>query len=491
MAAECLLGIDVGTTSVKAGVIGPDGVARAQFSQSYPTTRVDGRIEQDPDDWVRLIETALQGFAGHDIAALGLCSQVNTHVFVGEDGKLLMPAIHWQDARARAEALALDAQVSDAQKIEWWGAPRPIDASHAIARMAWVALHEPEVWNKTRYVMLPKDYCLFRLTGVPSTDPLSNIGLVGPDMAYLPGVFDLVSGARERMAPLVPVTDLVGAVAAGPFAGVPVVSGTMDGWAGLVGAGAAQEGRTVYLSGTSEIVGISSQTVNATPGVIVFPPLSGVRLHAGPTNNGGDAQAWFAGVAGIGFDEMSVMVTLQPRSENTPLFLPQLEGERAPLWNAELRGAFIGISRKTGQADFARAVQEGVAFAARHILETLQASAGVTPDWIAGGGGGFQSDSWNQIRADVMGVPIKRLASDQPGALGAAMIAGFGAGRYSNIGATAELVQFGRTYTPDRDSARIYDCVFAIYKDAIDAQAEVTNRLREAANSQHCPVSII
>lgn len=482
MAAECLLGIDVGTTSVKAGVVGPDGAVLDKFSQSYPTQRDGARIEQDPEDWVRLIEAALAQFSGHQVAALGLCSQVDTHIFVGEDGRALMPAIQWQDARAQTEAAQLDAQVSDSQKIEWWGAPMPIDATRAISRMAWVARHMPDVWAQTRYVMLPKDYCLYRLTGVATTDPLSNIGLVGPDMAYVEGVFDLVPGSREKMAPLVSVTQAAGEIASGAFKGTPVASGTMDAWAGLIGAGGGAEGRTVYLSGTSEIVGISSQTVVPTPGAIVFPPCSGVRLHAGPTNNGGDAQLWFSEVSGVALEDISDMVTTRPSSAATPLFLPQLEGERAPLWNADLRGAFLNVSRQTEMADFARAVQEGVAFSARHILETLQASSGVQSDWIAGGGGGFQSDSWAQIRADILGVPIRRLVSDQPGVLGAAMIAGLAIGRYGDLSSAETLVTYQSEIVPQDTQTQRYSEIFEIYKEAIETQNAITQQLREVQN---------
>lgn len=482
MATECLLGIDVGTTSVKAGIIAQDGTVLNRFSQSYPTDRQGARVEQNPEDWVRLIDAALAQFSGQDVCALGLCSQVDTHVFVGADGRALMPAIQWQDARAQAQAAELDAQVSDAQKIEWWGAPMPIDATRAIARMAWVAQHMPDIWAQTRYVMLPKDYCLYRLTGVASTDPLSNIGLVGPDLAYVDGVFDLVPGARQKMAPLVGVTQIAGEIANGPFKGTPVASGTMDAWAGLIGAGGAAEGRTVYLSGTSEIVGISSQTVNPTPGAIVFPNCSDVRLHAGPTNNGGDAQLWFSEVSGVALPDISDMVANCPRSAATPLFLPQLEGERAPLWNADLRGAFLNVSRQTRLRDFARAVQEGVAFSARHILETLQASSGVKSNWIAGGGGGFQSNSWAQIRADIMGVPIRRLVSDQPGVLGAAMIAGLGVGLYADLPEAESLVAYEPEITPNEQTTARYSAIFDAYKDAIAAQQEITKRLQGAQN---------
>ena len=482
MANNCLLGIDLGTTSVKAGVIRLDGTIVEQFSQSYPTIRSGGFVEQDPNDWVTLINAALDKFSTYRIAGIGLCSQVNTHIFLDEECRPLMPAIQWQDGRASTLAAEMDAGLSDAQKHEWWGAPMPIDASHAIARMAWTARHKPEIWARTRYVMLPKDFCLWQLMGIASTDPLSNIGLVGRDQNYIKGVFDLVPGALDRMAPLVPVTANAGFVKKGPFAGVPVVSGTMDAWAGLVGAGAINEGKAVYLSGTSEIIGISSKKVVATPGAIVFPECGGLRLHAGPTNNGGDAQAWFASTVGIGFDEMSEMISNTPRSESTPLFLPQLEGERAPLWESELRGAFMGITRKTTLADFARAVQEGVAFSARHLVETLKQSTDTSPEWLAGGGGGFMSDAWNAIRADVFGLPIKKISSDQPGVLGAAMIAGIGSGLYPDLKSAAEqLLHYDKIYEPDPARAGLYESKFRVYKDAITVQQDITNRWRHAA----------
>ena len=157
---EHVLGIDLGTTSVKAGVFDGDGAVVAQFGEGYDTTRAEGgRAEQNPDGWVRLIKAALSQFraAGHlqHVARGALTSQVNTHVFQGRDGAALMPAILWQDTRAAAKAQELDARVSEADKITWLGAPIPIDASHPLARMLWVQRHRPEIWERTAHVLLP------------------------------------------------------------------------------------------------------------------------------------------------------------------------------------------------------------------------------------------------------------------------------------------------------------------------------------------------
>jgi xylulokinase len=473
------LGIDVGTTSIKAGVVDEAGRVVAEFVQSYPTVRNGQNIaEQNPDDWVRLISDAMASLADFRISAIGLTSQVNTHVFVDQGGTALMPAILWQDGRAGVEAAALDARVSVDQKQAWWGAPMPIDASHACSRMAWVARHRPDVWENTRWVMLPKDYCLLKLTGEATTDPISNIGLVDNNRDYISEVFDLVPGADARKVPLSPICDVVGTVRQGPFAGVPVVSGTMDAWSGLVGAGGAKEGSTVYLSGTSEIIGISSQRVIPTPGAIVFPASDDIRLHAAPTQSGGDAKMWFAEANRLSLDQMTQLVSGSERTAATPLFLPQLQGERAPLWDADLRAAFLGVGRQTSQQDFARAVYEGVAMAARMALETLQSSAGVKSDSIACGGGGFQSNPWNQIRADILGVELRCLAAKEPGVLGAATMAAIGIGHFSGFAEAYDaLAVFDRTYVPDAASHVRFSELYGLYREAIAVNADLGKRI--------------
>ncbi|MEJ6392114.1 FGGY family carbohydrate kinase [Gymnodinialimonas sp. 2305UL16-5] len=472
------IGIDVGTTSVKAAIIDADGTVLDTFSEGYATLRPrDGHVEQDPRDWMRLVNAALAAFAGHDVTAIGLTSQVNTHVFTDAAGTALAPAILWQDGRAAEEAAGLDAQVSPAQKQDWWGAPMPIDASNVLSRMAWMARHRPEIWDQTRYVMLPKDYCLFHLTGAAISDPLSNIGLVGPDLAHVSGALDMVPGAADRILPLAQPCTQIGAVQSGPFRGTPLICGTMDAWAGLVGTGGARDGTMMYLSGTSEILGISSRKVVPTPGAIVFADCDGVRLHAAPTQAGGDAAAWFAGTQGLTLSDMADQVTA-PRSAATPLFLPQLEGERAPLWDADLRGAFLGLSRQTDRTDLARAVYEGVAFSARMALEVLEISADVTGARIRCGGGGFRSVPWAQIRADILGKELHVLAAGEPGTLGAASMAAIGAGIHDSYAeANAALARFDRVYTPDDQAHARYNTLYELYREAIEIHADLGKRL--------------
>jgi xylulokinase len=479
MFAQKLIGLDIGTTSVKAAVIDTNGVIHARFSESYPSSRTGTNlVEQNPEDWIELLNKALNSFIGHKVIGIGICSQVNTHVFLGSDDRPLYPAITWQDTRAKNEAQDLNSQVSDEKKIKWWGSPMPIDASHALSRMSWMKKWRGEIWHKTRKVMLPKDYCILKLTGTASTDPLSNIGLVDNKFNYIPELFDLVPGARQLMAPIIGVSDIAGYVTDGPFLGTPIISGTMDAWSGILGAGGAERNSSIYLSGTSEIMGISSSKIIPTPGAIVFPEVEEIRLHAAPTQHGGDAKLWFSSVFDLEINQIAEMVSKKQRSNATPLFLPQLNGERSPHWDPTLRGAFLGVSRQTERVDFARAVYEGVAFAAKQAFEVTKKSSDVSSDLVYCGGGGFRSNEWNQIRSNVLGLPLKIINSTEPGVMGAVTIAAKGVGIFPNLEkASKQLVQFDEQCDPDPRHTEQLLKIFEIYSDAISQTAEIGRRL--------------
>jgi xylulokinase len=471
-------------------VLGTDGQRHAAFAATYPTSRPAGsRVEQNPQDWLDRIDAALADFKARrligKVRAVGLTSQVNTHVFLDAAARPLIPAITWADTRAAAEAAELDARVTPAQKIAWWGAPMPIDASHALARMLWVARHQPAIWDRTRWVVLPKDYCIYHLTGTMATDGLSNIGLTD-SAGYIAGVLALVPGAMERIAPLAAPQAVMGQGRAdGPLAGLPVVTGTMDGWCALYGAGGSTEGAGAHVSGTSEVLGIAAAGVHPTPGVIVFDELAGVRLHAGPTQAGGAALAWFCTWAGLRPEAASDLVRAHPRAPLTPVFLPQLQGERAPLWDPSLRGVFLGMDQASGLPDLARAVMEGVALSARHVLGALETSSGHSPAMLTCGGGGFRSDTWMQIKADVLGRPLARLSVNEPGLVGAAALAAFGTGLAPDLrGAQQAIARLELPVAPDPARRALYDDLFGLYTRAIAANASLNAELLKLASRQ-------
>jgi xylulokinase len=462
-----LIGIDVGTTAVKAALFDLQGSAIKTFGQRYPTWRpAPGHVEQNPDDWMQLVLAALTELSSKRVTAIGLCSQVNTHVFLDDAGKALLPAFTWQDGRCAEEAAKLDVQITEAEKLKWWGAPLPIDASHVLARMAYVARHHPDIWRKTRWVMAPKDYCLFHLTGEVVTDPMTAFGIVDSDLALVPRLLDLVSGAAERLPPLASFTKIIGKIQSGkPCTGVPMVAGTMDAWSGLLGAGVSEEGQGLYLSGTSEILGIVSSRKAPVPGVIAFPRCEGIVLHAGPTQSGGASVEWLSKLMGKTPVELSLLAASVDTSKAFPTFLPHLEGERAPLWDPQSRASLSGLSSSMGPAEVARAVFEGVGYSARLVIESLEASACVRPIAFNHSGGGAASDLWCQIRADILGRPIKRMKIRDAGVLGAASMAGTGIGVFASLReAASSFVLVDKVFEPDLKERKRHDLGFEKYQ---------------------------
>ena len=304
MPGGVLIGIDIGTTALKAVMVGPRrGAAGGAFralSGAPPGSgrggagpgRLDGRRSR------RRCRSSppIRGRARSRPSAsprrsTRMCS-------AGADLAPLRRAITWQDTRAGADGAALDARIAPEAKVAALGAPIPIDASHALSRMAFVARTEPEVWARTRHVLLPKDWAIARLTGEVVADPLSAVGLAGPDLRYADAILALVPEAARLLAPLRDPLDLAGAMRGGPFAGVPVATGTMDAWASMFGLGVADEGEAMYLSGTSEVMGLISAARTGEPGVITFPEWRGITLHAGPTQAGGASLDWLCRLLG-------------------------------------------------------------------------------------------------------------------------------------------------------------------------------------------------
>lgn len=466
-----LIGLDVGTTATKAVLIDAAGERLAAFVHPHVTSRPqEGYAEQNPADWMAGVLGALETFSReHDLGglrAIGICSQVNSHVFVDDAGAPLLPAIIWQDGRSAPDAAGLEAQVSEAQKIGWFGTPMPIDASHALSRMAHVRRVSPEIYARTRHVLAPKDFCILQLTGTVLSDPIAAVGLVDAEGDYVADLLALVPRATELLPPLASFTTIAGTVRAGlPGAGVPVVVGAMDAWGGMFGVGVVADGDAMYQSGTSDVPGIVSSTIVPTPGVILFPPYEGVVMHAAPTQSGGAALGWIAGVLGRTPGEAAALGASAVAGRSVPLFLPHLQGERAPLWDSASRGVFARLDPGSGAAEMARAVMEGVAYAGRWAFEALYRSAAVDPAVINIGGGGSQSDAWCQIRADVLGKPLRRCVAPESAALGAAILAG----QASGIGGTlAEavrlLVRYDRVFEPDPGAKGYYDQRFGDYQ---------------------------
>jgi len=490
MTRDVALGIDVGTTAVKAGLLFLDDAAPMEVAaRPHPTHRpATGRAEQDPADWMAGIAATwaeLRARCGPvRLRAIGLCSQVNTHLIADAALRPIGPAITWQDLRAAPEAAEIDAAAAP-RRTELWGGPFVADASFSLSRLLWIARHDPAAWAAARWVFSPKDWCVAALTGVAVTDAISPIGVVGPDGRYLDAVLALAGDAARVVPPILAFdapagTTLPGNAADLP-AGVPVATGTMDAWGSIFGSGLVRPGQAMEVSGTSEIIAIRSDRTVPTPGVISFAPVRGAHLHAGPTQAGGDSLAWAARAFGIGIPELLALAAEGRRDPQPIVFLPHLAGERAPIWDPHARGTFLGITTATELRHLALAVLEGVAFSARHLLGACVAAAGRPADELRLSGGGARSPLWNVVKASVHGRPLLALATRDSGVLGSALLGLVAAGIEPDMDAAgARRVHVAATVDPEPGHVGRLEDLYGVYRAAQDALLPLFPRLGSA-----------
>jgi xylulokinase len=479
---QVLLGVDIGTTSVKTAAFTPDGELLGAHSTPIRTARPHtGWVEQDPEDWWRACTAGIAAVTAElppgSVASIGVVSQVNTHLLADADLRPLGPAIIWQDQRCADIAREFDGRFDAAAKTRLWGAPVTLDASFLPARAAWFASQTPEAWAAARWVLSPKDYINARLTGRVATDMLASVRLVDrTGAAYLDEVVALVDGLAGRLPPLHdPAHPL------GRFEQAGVVVGTMDAFGSVFGAGLTVPGRAMVSCGTSLVVaGSSAGELGRAAGVVAFPPVGGTYVHAGPTQAGGDALRWWGATTGVRLEDVITEAERAPSGSSGIVFTPHIAGERAPLWDAAVRGTFLGLSSETTRSDMSRAVLEGVAMSARQVLTAVEEAGGRHLPAVRFCGGGARSDLWAQIHADVLRRPVERLAVRDAGVLGAAQLGAVGAGMYPDITQASEAtVRPERVVEPNADAAELLEPLFKAYTASYAALHDVHELLAE------------
>jgi xylulokinase len=463
--ARYIVGIDLGTTNLKGVLCDVEGGVLAQASFGYPMHRPQSDYaEQNALDWIdafwRVIDQLIEGRSYTDIEAIGICSQVNTHVFVDEAGRPLRPAIVWQDSRVAPWATAIDEHIDPRDRVGWWSSNMSVGPSHTLPRIAWMQEVQPEIWARTARVVSPKDFLLYHLTGCWTTDPLSCFDLVDDHGNYISALIERVPGAMGRLPPLSPYSAVVGRASHPRLHGAApqVINGTMDAFGCLFGSGARGAGDGAYISGTSEIIALIADKPGQAPGIVSFIPVDGWHVQAGPTQSGGDTLRWLSTLFGQSYETILQMAANVDRSAADAIFLPHLQGERAPFWDSQARGTFVGLDAADGGGEMVLAALEGVAFSARLIFERAEDAAGRIYDHLFIGGSGNRSDFWAQVRADVFGLPLKRVKCLDTGCIGAAMMAGVGTGTFASIEqASQAFVEIERIFYPNPELKAHYD----------------------------------
>lgn len=477
-APELMLGIDVGTTAVKVAAFTVQGDLVSTHTTDYPTERPrPGWAEQDPLDWWRScvtgVRAVLAGLPAGAVPSVGIVSQVNTHVFVDEHLRPLAPAIIWQDQRCAGIAREFDARFTTEEKVRIWGGPIALDASFVGARAEWFAREQPSLWERTRWVLSPKDFVVAKLTGRVATDQLSGVRVAGA-AGYLPEAVGLVDGLAGKLPPILEPEATLGRTTLPELGSADAVVGTMDAFGAVFGTRTTEPRRGMVSCGTSLVVAGASNDSEPAQGIVTFPPRKGLFVHAGPTQAAGDAVRWWSQVVGLSIEEVFLSAAAGMPGV---IFTPYLMGERAPLWDSEVRGSFLGLSSATSQADMSRAVLEGVAMSGRHVLGVVEQACGFPLPSMTFSGGGARSDLWTQIHADVLQRPVERLRVHDSAALGAALLGAVGAGIYPDVEtAAAATVAVDRVFTPSPDADRL-EPLYEAYRTSYAALRDLHTRL--------------
>jgi len=443
MRSDALIGLDVGTSGVKGIAIDAAGAVLAVAEEPYPlSTPQPGWAEQDPEDWWRAAQSVL---AQLPAGPIGLSGQMHGLVVLDEAGSVLRPAILWNDQRTAAECTEIEERVGLARLIELTG-NRALTGFTA-PKLLWLRRHEAEIYERISYVLLPKDYVRFRLTGERAIDAADASGTLLFDVANRRWSDEVCASLDLPLDWLPPVYEST------------VIAGAGDQSAAALGVGVAAPGPVSVVLGTSGVV------FAALP---AYAPDPQARLHTfchavpdtwhamGVMLSAAGSAAWLRHALGAPFAELDAEAAhWEPGAEGL-LFAPYLAGERTPYPDPDVRGAFTGLSLRHDRGALWRAMLEGVAFGLRDSLELLR-GLGATP--VAGrvSGGGARSELWLRIVASVLQLPLERTESEEGSAFGAALLAGVREGVFADAAeAVAQAVRVRSTLEPIWDYEDAY-----------------------------------
>ncbi|MGE5073242.1 MAG: xylulokinase [Anaerolineae bacterium] len=499
-----LLGIDAGTTSIKAGVFSPDGrcagIGRQEYQLDSPAP---DRAQLDPEIYWHACVEAVRGAlaAAHiqapEIAAIGISSQGETTITLDKDGTPIYPALVWLDNRAMEQASALSREFG-AQVYSRTGIPEIIPTWPA-CKIAWIRDNEPQVFRRAAKYLLVQDYLVFRLTGRIVTDSSVSSTTLNYDIIrhrWWTDLLDAVGITPEQlpevMTPGTRVGSLTGEAAnlLGLSMDTAVVLGGMDQSVGAIGAGNYKSGTVSETTGAALTVQatISNPLVDKSGTVPVYAhSVPGLYLFCPVVPTAGMALKWLRDTffeeeiekakadRTDPYDRLTQLAAAVPPGADGLIMLPHLMGAFSPTPNPKARGSFTGFSLAHTRGHFVRALLESVAFLLRQNLEAIERT-GLPVREIRSTGGGARSALWLQIKADVCNQPIVTLVNEDTALLGDAVLAGVASGLFSSIEQGAEaMVRISTITWPDEQAAAYTD----IYRRYCELDAQLADYFRK------------
>jgi xylulokinase len=475
------LGLDIGTSGVKAALVDEKGNVKAAVTAPHPlSTPHPGWAEQKPDDWWKATTRAIPELLKKsrvkpgDIASVGLSGQMHSSVFLDATNKVIRPALLWCDGRTTEECREITSLVGEAKLREW--VSNPALEGFTLPKVLWLRKHEPEAFARLAKVVLPKDYIRFKLTGTLATEPSDASATLMYDTAHLRWSAPMMAAVGLDMALLPDVggsAEVLGTVnaraarATGLAAGTPVVGGGADNACGAVGVGLVSPGEAVASWGTSGTV----LTPTAEP--LVDPKLRAHTFCHAVTNTwylmgvmltAGGAFAWFQReLARELAKKKNASLLLNDEAEAIApgaeglTFLPYLQGERTPHRDAAARGAFVGLTLAHTRAHMTRAMIEGICFGMRDSMSIIR-ELSPSVDKVLVTGGGAQSPFVRKMQADVYGLPAVRVNREEGPAYGAALLGAVGVKAFADVAdACRQTLSRLAPEQPDADAYRAYE----------------------------------
>ena len=467
------IGIDLGTSAVKLLLVAEDGQICNSVTKEYPLEFPQpGWSQQNPEDWRKAvlegIPQLLEGFDGSQVAGIGCGGQMHGLVVLDDQDQVIRPAILWNDGRTAKQVDYLNEQIGR-QTLSQLTANIAF-AGFTAPKILWMRENEPENFARIAKIMLPKDYINYVLTGVHSCDYSDASGMLLLDVqnkCWSQRMLEICGITQEQMPQLFESYQCIGTVTPemARQLGIPqttkVVAGAGDNAAAAVGTGVVGNGGCNISLGTSGTIFISSDTFSVDPNnaLHAFAHADGGWHLMGCMLSAASCNKWLCEeiLKTTDYAKEQQDITPEKLGENHVFFLPYLMGERSPINDTNARGTFIGMTMDTTRADLVQAVLEGVAFAIRDSFEVAR-SLGIAIPTTKICGGGSKSPLWKTIFANVLGIPLEIVKTEQGPGYGGAMLAMVGCGQFESVQAAADaLVSVASTVEPDPALTAAYE----------------------------------
>lgn len=478
------IGVDIGTTSTKAVLYDQNANVINKFQQGYRLYRnQDGMAEQDPEEIVQAVLQMIHDAAGlthedgNQLTSVSFSCANQSLILLDQDHQPISRVMTWADTRARRQAEAL--KQSSKAKIIYEKTRTPIHPMSPLIKLMWLQETKPDLIKQAAFYADIKSYLFWRLFGqfridisIASCTGLMNLTTQNWDSDILEMLEVSVDQLPEIVDSIDQAVGLSPAMAdlMGVDAEVPFVYGAFDGALSNLGVGAIQQDTVAITIGTSAAVRVICDHPVIDPHQRLF--CYSVNRHlwviGGPINNGGDVFQWAVeelveDQIQAKYDVANQLIDQGPAGAHGLLFHPFLGGERAPIWEANARGSFVGLNPLHTRADMLRAVMEGICFNIATVFDAVQAMVG-KPKRITATGGFANSKVWRQMLADVLDCPVNVPKSFESGCLGAVVMAMQSLGELSNLADVTSMVGEVEAYLPDEAVADLYQRYLLVFK---------------------------